>query len=302
MQNAMTSTEVEDNAPISTALLALVAVAKRLGVDVDVKQLRRRFALQAGEPDTGTIIAVARELGLEAQVLNMKFQDLPRLARALPVILRAKDGSALILEDARSDPAKGTVAVIRDPTATDDAVVAIDELHLAEVWQGEAILVKRRFATGDEEQPFGMRWLWGQVLREKTLFKQIGTAAFVATVFTLAPPFLFRIVIDRVLSNNSFSTLYVLAAAIVILMAFETTLTYVRGVLVTAVTTRIDGRLNLYICDRLLKLPINYFELNPTGRTMAKLGTVAEIRYFLSGQLFGAFLDAVPLCGLIQPC
>ncbi len=140
--------------PVSSSLRALAIVASRLGIDVSVDKLRRRFALGGGEPDTDTLIALARELGLEAQSLVMTFDELPRLSGALPAILRAKNGGALILEDAQTDPAKGTVAVIRDPNAADDAVLAIDELHLAEVWEGEAILIKRAHSLTDVQQPF----------------------------------------------------------------------------------------------------------------------------------------------------
>src|ERR1700733_1644133 len=127
--NKAIRTEQETEAPISTSLRALAAIASRLGLDVSVDQLRRRFALPGGEPDTPTLIALAHEIGLEAQAMRMSFQELPRVARALPAILRAKDGGALILEEARTDPAKGTVAVIRDPSSPEDLVFAVDELH-----------------------------------------------------------------------------------------------------------------------------------------------------------------------------
>jgi ATP-binding cassette, subfamily B, bacterial HlyB/CyaB len=284
---------------ISSSLLALASVASRLGVDASVDQLRRRFALDAGEPDTATLIAMARELGLEARVLHMTFAELPRIAQTLPAILRAKNGGALILEDARSDPAKGTVAVIRDPAGAEDAVLAIDELHLAEVWVGEAILIKRLHSAGDEQQPFGMAWLAGQLLRERKLFGDIALGAIVSTVFAVAPPFIFMIVLDRVLVNHTYSTLNVVVGAILIMLLFETILGYLRRVLTQVATTRIDGRLNLYVVEKLLKLPMDYFEHAPTGRTLGKLGQIWRIRNFLTGQLFGAFLDAVPLIGLI---
>jgi subfamily B ATP-binding cassette protein HlyB/CyaB len=296
---AMSPESGNPEAPISTSLRALAVVAARLGVDASVDQLRRRFALQPGEPDTPTLIALARELGLEAQALHMKFEELPSLSRALPAILRAKDGGALILEDARSDPTKGTVAVIRDPSASEDAVVAIDELHLADLWEGEAILIKRVHSASDERQPFGMVWLARQVLRERKLFGDIAAGAIVSTVFAIAPPFIFMIILDRVLVNRSYSTLNVLVGAILIMLVFETVLSYLRRKLTQVATTRIDGRLNLYIVEKLLKLPMDYFERNPTGRTLTKLYQVFRIRNFLTGQLFGAFLDAVPLIGLI---
>jgi ATP-binding cassette, subfamily B, bacterial HlyB/CyaB len=44
---------------------------------------------------------------------------------------------------------------------------------------------------------------------------------------------------------------------------------------------------------------MDYFETNPTGRVLDKLNQIWTVRHFLTGQLFGAFLDAVPLVGLI---
>src|ERR1700733_6438992 len=291
--------EQEIEAPISSSLRALVAVASRLGLDLSVEQLQRRFAVPSGEPDTPTLVALARELGLETQVLSISFQELPRVARALPAILRAKDGGALILEEARSDPAKGTIAVIRDPSATVDVVLAIDELHLAEVWAGEVILVKRHYSVSDENRPFGMGWLFGQVLKERKLFRDIVASAAISTVFAIAPPLTFRIVLDRVLGNNSYSTLNVLVGGVLILIVFETILTYLRNILTQVVTSKIDGRMHLYIMEKLVKLPMDYFERTPTGKIITALHQVWLIRPFLTGQLFGAFLDAVPLIGLV---
>jgi ATP-binding cassette subfamily B protein len=299
MQKAIETVEQAAEAAIPTSLRALAVVASRLGMDINVDQLRRRFALEPGEPDIPTLVALARELGLEAQALHIKFEELPRLGKALPAILRAKDGGALILEDARTDPAKGTVAIIRDPAASDDAVLAIDELHLTEVWEGEAILIKRVHSVADEQQPFGIAWLAAQVLRERKLFRDIAAASLVSTVFALAPPFIFMIVLDRVLTGRSYSTLNVLVGAILIMLLFETILVFLRRKLTQVATTRIDGRLNLYIVEKLLKLPMDYFERTPTGKTLSDLGQVWRIRNFLTGQLFGAFLDAVPLVGLI---
>jgi ATP-binding cassette subfamily B protein len=44
---------------------------------------------------------------------------------------------------------------------------------------------------------------------------------------------------------------------------------------------------------------MDYFERTPTGRTLGKLNEIWKVRNFLTGQLFGTFLDAVPLLGLI---
>jgi len=299
MQTAISETPEEQPEELSTSLRALAAVASRLGLDVSVDQLRRRFALERGEPATPTLVALALELGLDARSLHMTFQELPRVARALPAILRAKDGGALILEEARTDPAKGTIAVIRDPSVTEDVVFDIDELHLTEVWEGEVILLKRRHSASDETLPFGLAWLWGQVMRERKLFKHIIAAAFVSTVFAIAPAFIFRVILDRVLVDNLYPTLNVVFAGMIFLMLFETVLTYLSRVLQQIITTRIDGRLSLYIMDKVLKLPMDYFERTPIGRIITNLSQVWMIRHFLTGQLFGAFLEIIPIFGLL---
>lgn len=282
-----------------SAIHALVALAKHFGIDTTAETLRRRFVLPPGEPSTATLIAISREIGLEAKAVTATFGELPKLGRTLPAILRGEEGGALLLMEAHSDPMKGSIAVIRDPTARGDELIAIEEIQLAEFWKGEVILVKKAHSRSDEQQPFGLGWLAGQVLREGKLFRDIAAGALVSTLFALAPPFIFMIVLDRVLTNHSYSTLDVLIAAILIMLAFETLLGYLRRLLTQVVTTRIDGRLNLYIIDRLLKLPMDYFERTPTGRTLGKIGELWRIRGFLTGQLFGAFLDAVPLLGLV---
>ena len=107
------------------------------------------------------------------------------------------------------------------------------------------------------------------------------------------------IIIDRVLVNHSLQTLELICAALLAMIVFEMILGHLRRIFMAIATTRIDSRLNLFILDRVLKLPMDYFERNPTGRTLGKLGKVWQIRSFLTGQLFGAFLDTVPLLGII---
>jgi ATP-binding cassette subfamily B protein len=283
----------------SSALAALAAIATRLGIETSAEQLRRRFSMETGEPDTATLMGMARDLGLEAKSLHVKFAELPRLSKTFPAILRATDGGALLVEDARTDPMKGSVVIVRDPTAPATELVAVEEIKLAQFWEGELILVKRAYGATDDQRPFGLAWLFGQVLKEGKLFRDVAYGALVSTIFAIAPPFIFMIVIDRVLVNNSYPTLNILVVAIFVMMITETILGHTRRILIQVATTRIDGRLNLYIVDKILKLPLDYFESNPTGRTLNKLQNIWQIRNFLTGQLFGTLLEAVPLLGLI---
>ncbi|MBK8212022.1 MAG: peptidase domain-containing ABC transporter [Rhodospirillales bacterium] len=288
-----------DDLARSSVLHALSVVARRCGIDTTVEQLRRAYVLADSGADDKLLIAIARDLGLEARALRMTWSELPRLQKSLPAIIRLQDGSALVLEAVRDDPAVGRVVVLHDPTAAADAMVVLDETHLSRVWAGEIVLIKRRYRLTEEDRPFGFAWLMGQVLRERRLFMEIGAAALVSTLFAITPPLIFMIVMDRVLVNRSLSTLKVVAVGLLAMIAFEMALSYLKRFFTEIVTTRIDGRLNLYVMEKLLNLPIDYFERNPTGMIMSKLHRMWQIRNFLTGQLFGTFLEMVPLLGLI---
>jgi ATP-binding cassette subfamily B protein len=291
--------DAESGHSAANGIDALALIAQRLGLEITAEQLRRTYLPGKGELPTKTLISIARDLGLDAKSIRVKFRDLPRLEKFLPAILRNSDGTALVLEGAKVDPAKGAIATVINPADPSNVRVAIDELRLVEVWDGEVILLKRRFTLSSDVRPFGLPWIMGQVLREWRHFSDIAIAAVVNTIFVLAPPFLFMIVIDRVLYNRSESTLKVLAGAFGLIILFELVLSQMRRRLIQVAGTRIDGRLQLYMVDKLLKLPIEYFEQNATGAISSKLSRMGQIRKFLTGQLFGAIIDAVPLLGLI---
>ncbi|MFO0996674.1 MAG: peptidase domain-containing ABC transporter [Alphaproteobacteria bacterium] len=299
MQTLIRDESSGEQPALSSLLHALAAVARRLGVDATVQHIARSHDFRGMAPTSSQIIAIARGLNLEARSINVTWHDLPRLKKALPAILPIRGGGGLVLESIHETATAGTIAVLRDATASADVLIEVDEARLADIWDGEIILVKRRYAITDEQNPFGMRWLLGQVLHERRIFIDIAIAAIIGTVFAVAPPFLFMIVLDRVLVNHSMSTLMVVIGVILAMIAFELVFGHIRRLLTEVATTRIDGRLNLYLFERVLKLPMDYFERNPTGRIMSKLGQIWQVRQFLTGQLFGTFLDAVPLFGII---
>jgi ATP-binding cassette, subfamily B, bacterial HlyB/CyaB len=276
-----------------SALNALMIVARHHGMEISATEMRRTYSIEGDEPPTSMLLAIALDLKLEAKQIRAEFRDLPRLQKVLPAILRLRDGSALVLEAVIVDKTSGLIASVRDPLGSPDARAFVDENRLVQEWDGEIILIKRRFRLTDEDRPFGMAWLAGSLLRERSLFRDIIIAAFISLFFTLTPPFILRIVIDRVLANNSYSTLFVLACAFVFMMFFEIILQFLRQLFLEVIGTRIDGRLHLYVMDKLLKLPLEYFENNPAGRILSKIAKAGPLRNFLTGQFFGTLLDIV---------
>ena len=82
-------------------------------------------------------------------------------------------------------------------------------------------------------------------------------------------------------------------------MVFDAILGFLRRLFMETAATRIDGRLNLYVMDRLLRLPMEYFERTPAGETMGKISKISQIRGFITGPLLSTTLDMVTLVVLV---
>ncbi len=275
----------------SSILAALVVAARRHGVELRVDELRRNFSLTADEPESIELVGIARELGLEIKSLQLKWKDLSRLKNSLPAILRLKDGTALLLDAVNDSKTTGQIAIVHDPRDPPDVQAAIDETRLALLWDGEVLLVKRHFSFGDEQKPFGVGWIAARLLHERKLFRDICLTALVNIVFILTPVVVARITLGRVLVGYSSATLVALTVFFGVTIFLEAILIYVRQRLLEAITTRVDGHLQLYLLDKVLKLPVDYFERNSVGRIITKLSQVHHVRAFLTGELFITMLD-----------
>ena len=106
-------------------------------------------------------------------------------------------------------------------------------------------------------------------------------------------------VVDRVVTHHSVSTLVLLSTILLITTVYEMLLGYARRELVQVVSTRVDARLHLHVFNRLLGLPLDYFEKNPAGQINYRLMQVWKIREFLTGKLMGTFLDMFTLVFLL---
>ena len=60
-------------------------------------------------------------------------------------------------------------------------------------------------------------------------------------------------------------------------------------------TTRVDVKLSTYVFEKVLNLPIDFFERTPIGLVSREIREVFKIRTFLVGQLFGTVLDSTTL-------
>src|SRR4051812_17082262 len=274
-----------------TRILAVVAVARHHGVDLNASAYRA----PPGEtsPSPASLAAWAKDQGLHAKAERVRWKALFKLqgnaSPPPPIVLLFKDGTAGLMVGA--DHGRNLIWV-RDPrSAGNESAVAVDEFRLSQAWGGEVLLIRRVRGESEIDKPFTLSWLMGLVLNERRSLRDISLASIAISALTVIPPLLVMTVVDRVVVHQSMSTLALLSVILLIITVYETLLGFSRRELVQVVSTRVDARLNLHVFNRLLGLPLDYFEKNPAGQINYRIAQVWKVREFLTGKLMGTFLD-----------
>ena len=268
--------------------------ARHYGVHLSPDQLVREDALGLEELNSRQLATVGGAHGLTLGEIKVRASNFAKLAQGGPAIVRLKNGNSVLLTTV-SGKGDSATATILDP-AVGEATPLITELgRLAAV--AESVLLMRRDCESQDTaaRSFGVGWLIGQVATERRQFRDIAIAAAMMSVLALAPAIFWQLIVDRVLAHRSLATLNVLVGGMALIIVVDMLFGYARRSLILFATARIDARLSTYVFNKLLDLPIDFFERTPTGVLTRDVNEIWRIRTFLTGQLFGTVLDGMVL-------
>lgn len=297
--NALTKLETAvpfeaEGSQASSGLGCLVIVARHHGFHLSVSQLIHDNVLTNQEVSVDEIVKCAKSSGLTAKAVELTWGGLAHLKKTLPVIVRLRNGGSMVLRRLEGE-GDGVRAILQDPNADADALLVVDRVRFEDVWTGEVILVKRDYEISDEEQPFGIGLVTALLFRERWVVRDVAICALFLGFVALSPIIFWRLMSDRVLYFHAYSTFWVLCLAMVILIVFEAVFTYLRQFLVLHLSTRVDVKLSTYVFEKVLNLPIDFFERTHTGKIVHDIWELRKIRAFLVGQMMGTILDTTVL-------
>src|SRR6266700_1188820 len=240
---------MRERAQGGSALACLAIVARQHGLDISTGQIVHDHRLSNQELSAAELVRCANSVGLRAEHVRLDWAGLTHLKKALPVILRLKNGANMVLLRLASE-AEPAQVVLRDPNAGEQAVLVLDRIRLEDAWGGDVILVRRNYELRDETQPFSIWLITGLVLRDRQLVYDVAICALVLGLLALAPIIFWRLLMDKVLFFKAFGTFQVLCIAMAGLVAFETAFFWVRRYLVLHLTQRLDVKLATYVFDK----------------------------------------------------
>ncbi|GBQ83329.1 ABC transporter ATP-binding protein [Gluconacetobacter johannae DSM 13595] len=277
--------------PALIRLRAVIAAGRFHGLQLDVLD----FTAEPGEqsPSPATLARWLNEQGAVAKGMRIEWRHLVRMRNSPPIVLMFRDGSAALMVNAEAE--RGVIW-LRDPMADEaEPPVPVDEMRLSEIWSGDILLIKRRQDQSEIDAPINMAWLARMVLREKKSLRDITLSSLTLSVLQIFPPLAVMQVIDRVVNNHSMATLVSIAAIVLMLSFYEIVLSFGRRELTLILTTRIDARISLHLFNRLLALPLEYFEQQQAGNIIGRVMAIYKVRDFMTGRLMSTFLDMFTL-------
>ena len=263
------------------ATLRMVARAYNTPCPVDVLQKVLEGAVARAESvPIQTMGQLAEALGLQTQVGSVRLSQLHRLE--LPVMVSRNGYYSLITEVGQgrvllADPERGWQKL------------PFEEAKAEWGEDVQVVLLKRLADTPSRK--FGWSWFSPVIQRFRWPLIQVLLASLFIQLFQLANPLLLQQIIDKVISQSNLSALQVLGAALVAAALFQGLLTAVRTWLLIDTTDRMDLVLGSQVIDKLLRLPLRFFEKRPVGELSQRLSELGNLRGFLTGTAITTALD-----------
>jgi ATP-binding cassette subfamily C protein LapB len=171
----------------------------------------------------------------------------------LPAVLLMKDNRACVVTDRN---ASGVWTVIQPDSGAGEA--QLTTAQLAADYSGYVIFSRPAFkfdARSQEDSiPRPQHWFWGVLQHAWPLYSEVLIASFLLNVFALIIPLFSMNVYDRVVPNQAFETLWVLAIGVMIVAVFDFIMKGLRSYFLDIAGKQVDTILSAAIFEKILGL------------------------------------------------
>jgi len=195
----------------------------------------------------------------------------------LPAVLLLKEGQACVLVERSSDTCK----LLLPETGMGEREISRKELQ--KLYTGYAIFVRPRYRQEtkslDELGYLSTKsWFWGTIFKSWRIYRDVFVASFLINLFGLASPFFVLNVYDRVIPNNAFETLWVLATGIAVIYLFALIMRVLRGYFVDEAGKKANLRISSMLLQKVLglRMEVRPKSIGSFSRNMQEFETIRD--------------------------
>lgn len=136
-----------------------------------------------------------------------------------------------------------------------------------------------------------LSWFTRSLWKYTPLYIELVFLAICLRLIGLVEPFIFQVIIDRILPFQREASLIVVVAIFAVVSLFQMGFEVLSSLLGILTANKVTREFGSRIFDHLFKLPFSHFRKWSVGETMARVSETDTIRNFLVGTTTGVFLD-----------
>jgi ATP-binding cassette subfamily C protein LapB len=274
--------------PHSDPLVAgLVELCRVQGVSTNPTQLTDGLPRANGELLTAELAPLAlRRANMSCRVSREPLQKLPE--HSLPALVFLKDGRCAVLEELTPKKAKMIL-----PEAGGGGRALWDLADLLALQDGRVLISKPLDIVADRldsRSKDDSHWILGPVFGNWRIYSNVMLASFAANLLAVVTALFSMQVYDRVVPNNAFDTLWILASGVGIAIVLELMLRLMRASLVDVSGGDLDLRLSSQLFDKVANMRLSSQPAS-TGVFANQVRDFATVREFFTSGTVTAICD-----------
>ncbi|MEL6658284.1 MAG: peptidase domain-containing ABC transporter [Bacteroidota bacterium] len=145
------------------------------------------------------------------------------------------------------------------------------------------------------ERPLGFRYLFNFLGPYRRLIIQLLVGLVGLSALQLLFPFLTQAIVDVGIANQDISFIYLMLIGMLLIFIGEITITLLQGWILLHVGTRVNVGLVAQFLQKVMRLPLRYFDQKSTGDFLQRIYDQSRIEQFLTNTTLAAFFSFASL-------
>lgn len=135
----------------------------------------------------------------------------------------------------------------------------------------------------DDKKNKGFRYFFSYLIPHKAQFLQLMAGMMIGTILSLVAPFLTQSIVDQGIGNNDLDFITLILIAQVIICVTSMLVGFIQSWISLYVNTQINISLISDFLNKLMKLPLRFFDTKNIGDILQRIGDHDRIEDFLTG-------------------
>lgn len=270
-------------------------VFKHYGQIVSIHKIRRLCQTTKNGVNLLGISEAAEKLGFRTYGVRLTLEQLSEVE--LPCILHWNQNHFVVLYKIRngkyyiSDPGSGLITYSEKEFSKN--WYSTKQLH-----EGLSLILSpgpNFYELDEEDSESSLKW--GKILtyfyKYRRLFLQLILGMLLGTILQLIAPFLTQSVVDIGINTKNIGFINLILIAQLMLFIGNTAVSFIRSWIMLHISTRVNISILTDLLIKIMKLPMNFFDLKTHGDIMQRLADQQRIETFLTGNTLNTLFSLV---------